>query len=87
VESDGGRVFEERVGDLAGRVDRRTDLRSRTVVTPPEPYAARLNIDYPEKLDSVTTFFRLIWAIPAVIILSLLSATANETVTVATRDR
>ena len=28
VESDGGRVFEERVGDLAGRVDRGTNLRS-----------------------------------------------------------
>lgn len=54
------------------------------MVTPPEPYAARLDIDYPEKLDRVTTFFRLIWAIPVVIILSLLSATASETVTVVT---
>jgi hypothetical protein len=54
------------------------------VVTSSEPYAARLNIDYPEKLDRVTTLFRLIWAIPIVIILSLLSATASETVTVIT---
>jgi len=54
------------------------------VVTPSEAYAARLDIDYPEKLDRVTTFFRLIWAIPVVIILSLLSATASETVTVIT---
>src|SRR5665811_2398143 len=49
-----------------------------------ESYPARLNIDYPEKLDRVTTFFRLIWAIPIVIILSLLSATATSTVTVVT---
>lgn len=55
------------------------------MVTPPTaPYAARLEIDYPEKLDRVTTFFRLIWAIPIVIVLSLLSATASETVTVVT---
>jgi hypothetical protein len=53
------------------------------VVSAPESrYAARLEIDYPERLDRVTTFFRLIWAIPIVIILSLLSATASETVTV-----
>ena len=44
------------------------------------PYAARLEIDYPEKLDRLTTFFRLIWVIPIVIILSLLTATGNETV-------
>jgi len=54
------------------------------VVTSSEPYAARLDIDYPEGLDRVTTFFRLIWAVPALIILSLLSATASETVTVIT---
>jgi hypothetical protein len=55
------------------------------MVTPPTaPYAARLEIDYPEQLDRVTTFFRLIWAIPIVIILSLLSANASETVTVVT---
>jgi hypothetical protein len=54
------------------------------VVTPTESYAARLEIDYPDKLDRVTTFFRLIWAVPIVIILSLLSATASETVTVIT---
>ncbi len=54
------------------------------MVTQHEPYAARLDIDYPEKLDRLTTFFRLIWAIPIVIILSLLNATASETVTVVT---
>ena len=43
-------------------------------------YAARLEIDYPEKLDRLTTFFRLIWIIPIAIILGLLSG-AGETVT------
>ncbi len=44
-------------------------------------YAARLEIDYPEKLDRFSTFFRLIWIIPIAIIANLLSATANSTVT------
>ena len=56
------------------------------MVTPPESYAARLDIDYPEKLDRVTTFFRLIWAIPALIILSVLTAGASDTVTVVTES-
>ncbi len=50
------------------------------MVTPAESYAARLDIDYPEELDRFTTFARLIWVIPIVIILSLLTATGNETV-------
>jgi hypothetical protein len=48
------------------------------------PYAARLNVDYPEHLDRLTTFFRLIWIIPIGIIFSLLTATGNETVVTAT---
>ncbi len=43
-------------------------------------YAARLEIDYPEKLDKLTTFFRLLWIIPIAIILGLVSG-AGETVT------
>lgn len=43
-------------------------------------YAARLEIDYPEKLDRLTTFFRIIWIIPIAIILSLISG-AGQTVT------
>jgi hypothetical protein len=42
------------------------------VVTQSAPYAARLDIDYPDKLDRFTTFFRLLWAIPAAIIVGLL---------------
>jgi hypothetical protein len=43
-------------------------------------YPARLEIDYPEKLDRLTTFFRIIWIIPIAIILGLVSG-AGETVT------
>ncbi len=43
-------------------------------------YAARLEIDYPEQLDWLTSFLRLIWIIPIAIILSLVSE-AGETVT------
>ncbi len=46
-----------------------------------ETYAARLDVDYPEKLDRVTTFFRLLWMIPIAIVLSLLTASATSTVT------
>ena len=52
------------------------------MVTQSESYPARLDIDYPEKLDRLTTFFRLIWVIPIAIIWSLLSATSSSTVTV-----
>jgi amino acid transporter len=50
------------------------------VDTQSETYAARLDIDYPEKLSRVTTLFRFILIIPIVIILSLLTATGNETI-------
>lgn len=43
-------------------------------------YAARLEVDCPEQLDRLTTFFRLIWIIPIAIILGLISG-AGETVT------
>ena len=43
-------------------------------------YPARLEIDYPEKLDRLTTFFRVLWIIPIAIILCLISG-AGETIT------
>jgi hypothetical protein len=46
----------------------------------PAEYPARLEIDYPEESDRMTTFFRLIWVIPIAIILGLVSG-AGETVT------
>lgn len=43
-------------------------------------YTARLEIDYPEKLDRLTTLFRLLWIIPIAIIFALISG-AGQTVT------
>ena len=51
------------------------------VVAPtPNTYAARLEIDYPERLDRLTSFFRLIWIIPIAIVLNVLSAYGSQTV-------
>lgn len=55
--------------------------------TEPATYAARLQIDYPEQLDRVTTFFRLIWTIPIGIILALLAATGDIETLTATGER
>jgi hypothetical protein len=52
----------------------------------PEPYAARLQIDYPERLDRLTTFFRIIWAIPIAIILGLLTASGGTRVVTETGE-
>ena len=57
------------------------------MVTPSEPYAARLDIDYAEELDRLTTFFRAIWIIPIVIVLSVLTGTGNETVVAGTGEQ
>ena len=54
------------------------------MTTKPGLYAARLDVDYPEKLDRLTTAFRIIWIIPIAIVLSVLSATATSTTTVVT---
>ncbi len=52
--------------------------------TPTATYPARLDVDYPQTLDRVTTAFRIIWIIPIAIVLGALSATATSTVTVVT---
>jgi len=57
------------------------------MMTPLAPYAARLTVDYPEKLDRVTTLLRVIWIIPIAVILSLISGTGNETVVRETGER
>jgi hypothetical protein len=56
------------------------------MVTPQQPYGARLEVDYPEQLDRLTTFFRLIWIIPIMIILSLISAVSSWTVVTKTGE-
>jgi hypothetical protein len=50
------------------------------MATMPEPYAARLNIDFPDKLDRVTTLLRIFWIIPIAIILGLLTGGGSQTV-------
>jgi hypothetical protein len=55
------------------------------MVTPESrPYAARLDIDYSERLDRVTSFFRLIWMIPIAIVLGLLTGGGTTTYTTVT---
>ncbi len=44
------------------------------------PYAARLAVDYPEQLDRLSTFFRVLWLIPIAIILGLITG-AGQTIT------
>src|SRR5262245_35278876 len=44
----------------SGRTESPRDRRRRsTVATPAETYAARLDVDYPDQLDRLTTLFRL----------------------------
>jgi hypothetical protein len=50
------------------------------VLTQSESYPARLEIDYPDRLDRLTTFFRVIWIIPILIILGLLTGGGDTTV-------
>jgi Domain of unknown function (DUF4389) len=51
-----------------------------------ETYAARLQIDYPERLDRVTTLLRLIWIAPIAIILSLITAAGGTRVVTETGE-
>jgi hypothetical protein len=50
--------------------------------TPPDPtaYAARLDVDYPEQHNRVTTLFRLVLVIPIAIIYAVLTAGGTRTV-------
>jgi hypothetical protein len=43
-----------------------------------QPYPARLEIDYPERLDRLTTLLRVVWAIPILVIVGLIAG--SETV-------
>jgi hypothetical protein len=44
----------------------------------PGPYAATLTIDYPEHLDRLSTVFRLLWAVPILVVLGFLTATGEQ---------
>jgi hypothetical protein len=39
----------------------------------PTPYAARLTVDYPDRLDRLTTLLRIIWILPIAVIWTLLA--------------
>jgi hypothetical protein len=41
------------------------------------PYAARLEVDYPERLDRMTTLLRAVWIIPIVVLLNVVSVTGD----------
>jgi hypothetical protein len=43
-------------------------------------FPARLQVDYPEQLDRVTTFFRVILAIPILVVIGVLTAGVTKTV-------
>ncbi|OGL22724.1 hypothetical protein A2707_02200 [Candidatus Saccharibacteria bacterium RIFCSPHIGHO2_01_FULL_45_15] len=41
-------------------------------------YPVKLEIDYPKELNRLTTFFRLFWAIPVLIVFSLISVAGGD---------
>lgn len=43
-------------------------------------YPASFNVDYPAKLDRVSTFFRLVWSIPAIVLFSILTVSGTDQV-------
>jgi Domain of unknown function (DUF4389) len=49
-------------------------------VQAPSVYPARLEVDYPDQHDRVTTFFRVVLVIPIAIVSSVLTAGATQTV-------
>ena len=53
----------------------------------PQTYPARLDIDYPDQLDRLSTAFRLIWAVPILVVLGFLTANGDETVTTEAGER
>ena len=62
-------------------------MTARALGATPEPYAARLAIDYPEKLDRFTTFFRLIWVIPIALVLAAITSSGNQTIVTAAGEQ
>ena len=50
-----------------------------TGAQPHPPYAARLEVDYPESLDRVTTAFRIILVIPIAIVIGILTNNGSAT--------
>jgi len=55
--------------------------RRHIVATEPASYPAQFDVDYPERLDRVSTLFRIIMIIPIAIVIGLLTG-GSETVTI-----
>jgi len=49
-----------------------------TVQDPASDYPARLTVDYPEKHDRMTTFFRIFMVIPIAIVMGALSSSSSQ---------
>lgn len=47
------------------------------MATKKETYPASLNISYPKKLDRVSSFFRIFWSIPILIIVTILTSSGG----------
>lgn len=62
-------------------------MTAPSVTAASAPYAARLHVDYPEKLDRFTTFFRLIWVIPIAVVLGAITASGNQTIVTAAGEQ
>jgi len=50
------------------------------MTTKKESYPVSLSIDHPQELNRLTSFFRIIWTIPALVILVLLTGTGGNDV-------
>ncbi len=48
------------------------------MATKEDTYPAKFDIDYPQKLDRFTTFFRFLWSIPIFIVLSLITSSGGQ---------
>ncbi len=62
-------------------------MTAPAIRTSPTTYAARLTVDYPDHLDRVSTFFRLIWVIPIAVVLGAITATGNQTIVTAAGEQ
>lgn len=47
------------------------------MATKQDQYPATLEIDYPQQLDRFTSFFRLLWSIPIMIVLTVLASSGD----------
>ena len=51
------------------------------MATKKDTYPSSLEIDYPKKLNRVSSFFRIIWALPIVAIMAIISAEGTKSYT------